>query len=135
MVKLRYLTILVTHYIKKFILRINTNDLELDERRDDGEENVMSRFIMDSIIYLLSGSLIETTYFMVINELDDFEGFNETGLSYVDVIYFTIVSFSTIGYGKIYPVTPFARFATTISLIVNITVMSTFVGKLIDFLF
>ena len=90
---------------------------------------------MDSIIYLLSGCLIESTYFMVINELEDFKGFNQEKLSYIEVMYFTIVSFSTIGYGKVHPISTFARFATTIALIINITVMSTFVGKLIDFLF
>jgi hypothetical protein len=56
-------------------------------------------------------------------------------MGYVSSIYYTIVSFSTIGFGDIYPNRWFTRFFVSLALIVNITVMSNFLGKLIEFLF
>ena len=100
--KLRYLTKLVTHYFKKFILRMQTDDLSVEEV-DEVEERVLNRFIMDSVIRFLSGILIEATYYIVVDELTDFRGYNRSRLTYVQASYFTIVSFSTIGYGDVYP--------------------------------
>ena len=94
---------------------------------------------MDSLIKFISSILIESTYFLVFDELTDFEGYYphtaEDRLDYLKASYFVIVSFSTIGYGDIYPLKSWTRLACILALVVNITVMSNFLGKLIDFLF
>ncbi len=84
---------------------MQTNDLSVEEV-DAGEERVLNKFIMESIIKFLSGILIEATYYIVIDELSDFQGYNKSRLNYLEAAYFTIVSFSTIGYGDIYPLLP-----------------------------
>jgi hypothetical protein len=45
------------------------------------------------------------------------------------------VSFSTIGYGDIYPAVWKTRLPAAVVLLINITVMSNFLGKFIEFLF
>ena len=81
---------------------MQTDDLSVEEV-DEVEERVLNRFIMDSVIRFLSGILIEATYYIVVDELTDFRGYNRSRLTYVQASYFTIVSFSTIGYGDVYP--------------------------------
>lgn len=56
-------------------------------------------------------------------------------MTYTTAIYYTIVTMSTIGYGDIYPVLWYTRMAQTVALIVNVTVMSNFLGKIIEFVF
>ncbi len=73
------------------------------------------------------------------DELCDFEGFTpynkEKRFDYVKASYFTIVSFSTIGYGDILANQTITRLAVCVALVVNITVMSNFLGKMVEFLF
>ncbi len=56
-------------------------------------------------------------------------------MGYVEAIYYTVVSVSTIGYGDIYPRITATRLAVSFALIINITVMSNFLGKFIELLF
>lgn len=106
--KLRYLTKLVSHYLKRFVLRIKSDDLSAYEKEDFDEEGELNKFIVDSVIKFLSGIIIESTYFIAFDELADFRGFtnNEVtiSMSYIDASYFTVVTFTTIGYGDIYPI-------------------------------
>jgi Ion channel len=46
-----------------------------------------------------------------------------------------IVSFSTIGFGDIFPVMGLSRISTCIMCVLNITVMSNFLGHFIEHLF
>lgn len=74
----------------------------------------MNRFIIESLIKFSSGILIESTYFLAFDEYANRVGFvpyfldpNQYGkMNYLRAIYYTIVSFSTIGYGDIYPIDP-----------------------------
>jgi hypothetical protein len=61
---------------------LQTDDLSVEEA-DAVEERVLNKFIMDSIIKFLSGILIEATYYIVIDELTDFKGYNKSHLTYV----------------------------------------------------
>ena len=69
---------------------------------------------MESLIKFSSGILIESTYFLAFDAYADHVGyapyFFDTAIygrmNYLRAIYYTIVSFSTIGYGDIYPVDP-----------------------------
>jgi hypothetical protein len=56
-------------------------------------------------------------------------------MGYVDAIYYTVVSISTIGYGDIFPTLTATRLAVSFALIINITIMSNFLGKFIELLF
>ena len=56
-------------------------------------------------------------------------------MNYLSAIYYTIVTFSTIGYGDIYPIVWKTRLTAAVAFLINITVMSNFLGKFIEFLF
>lgn len=56
-------------------------------------------------------------------------------MNYLSAIYYTIVTFSTIGYGDIYPIVWKTRLTAAMVFLINITVMSNFLGKFIEFLF
>jgi voltage-gated potassium channel Kch len=78
-------------------------------KNDFDEEGILQRFIVDSIIKFLSGVLIESTYFLTFDELSESKGYhpfakNNAIMTYVDAIYFSIVTVSTIGYGDIFPI-------------------------------
>lgn len=116
------------------------NDLLNEEAQVEfDEEGELNTFIVDSLVKFISSILIESTYFIVLNELCDFEGFYsftpEKKLDYLKASYYTIVSFSTIGYGDVYPLKTVSRLGVCIALVVNITVMSNFLGKMVEFLF
>jgi hypothetical protein len=88
---------------------MKSDDLIIEDMqsRDFDEEGQLNTFIIDYLIKFFSAILIESTYFLMIDELCDFSGFSpysrENRLDYVKAAYFTIVSFSTIGYGDILP--------------------------------
>jgi hypothetical protein len=116
------------------------NDMLNEESTVDfDEEGQLNTFIVDSLVKFISSILIESTYFILLNELCDFEGFStfspEKKLDYLKASYYTIVSFSTIGYGDIFPLKTASRLGVCIALVVNITVMSNFLGKMVEFLF
>ena len=140
--KLRYITKLVSHYLKSFVFNsmTRTNDLLNEEAQAEfDEEGQLNTFIVDSLVKFISSILIESTYFIVLNELCDFQGFSfftpQKKMDYLKASYYTIVSFSTIGYGDIFPIQHVSRLGVCIALVVNITVMSNFLGKMVEFLF
>jgi hypothetical protein len=53
-------------------------------------------------------------------------------LDYIDISYFVVVSFSTIGYGDIYPIKVASRLVVAVLLVINITIMSNFLSELIE---
>lgn len=63
------------------------------------------------MINFASGIIIESTYFLSFNEYMDFKGWYPSSIDPADSfdlptsMYYTIVTFSTIGYGELYPVT------------------------------
>jgi hypothetical protein len=73
---------------------------------------------MESLIKFSSGILIESTYFLAFDTYADHAGFNPYfsdpenygKMTYLRAIYYTIVSFSTIGYGDIYPIEKVPKF-------------------------
>ena len=91
------------------------------------------------MIDLLNGIFIEATIILAVNNYKHYDGyypFDSRGdLEYITASYFIIVSFSTIGYGDIYPKDWFSRLIQIILLINNITVMSSFLGKFTDLLY
>lgn len=105
---------LVTNNLKKFVLRFKEDDMQATGGTDFDEEGELNRFIMESLIKFSSGILIESTYFLAFDDYADHVGYNpyfsdpETygKMNYLRAIYYTIVSFSTIGYGDIYPIDP-----------------------------
>ena len=73
----------------------------------------MNSFIYDSFIKFCGGITIESSLILMIDKMLDYNGFspfnsppdNPKKLDYLAAGYFVVVSFSTIGYGDIYPIT------------------------------
>jgi len=59
-------------------------------------------------------------YYMI--GIDDPEAFSES-MSRLDALYFTLTTFSTVGFGDITSVSPEARTVTTIQMVVNLLVL------------
>lgn len=135
--KLRYLINLVFTNLKKFLFKTQNDEVSAEP---DHDHNELNKFILDSLIKFSSGIFIESTYFLAFDRYVDYQGYHpfqstSQKMNYLTAIYFAIVSFSTLGYGDMYPIHPLTRFSQAVILIVNITVMSNFLGKLIEFLF
>ena len=54
---------------------------------------------------------------------------------YIASAYFVIVSFSTIGYGDIFPTDWFSRMFQDLLIVINITVMSSFLSNFTNLLY
>ena len=73
-------------------------------------------FITTILLYFTRGGLRDNTH-------------PERDLSFIDVLYFTVISVTTVGYGDIVPVTPGARLVNAILLTpIRILVLVAFVG-------
>jgi len=110
--KLRYLSKLLTHYVKKYILQLKTDDLTMEDVIERDEEGEMNQFIFESLIKFGGGITIESSAILMIDKMLGYNGFfpfnnppdYPNKMDYVNSAYFVIVSFSTIGYGDIFPI-------------------------------
>lgn len=72
------------------------------------EEEEMNRFILEQLINFTGGILVETSLLLALNRSLSFQGFVVNDeiqqMDYVRASYFVVISFSTIGYGDVYPI-------------------------------
>lgn len=134
--KIRRQIYLAKSYFRKFIMK-KEEDLVFQDKSYDNNDQ-LKQFIVSSLIDLVNGIFIEATIILSVNSFRNFEGYSpftsKGELEYISAAYFIIVSFSTIGYGDIYPKDWFARLIQVILLVNNITVMSSFLGKFTELL-
>jgi hypothetical protein len=79
------------------------------ERDEEGE---MNQFIFESLIKFGGGITIESSAILMFDKMLGYEGFYPFNnppeypdkMDYLNSAYFVIVSFSTIGYGDIFPI-------------------------------
>jgi voltage-gated potassium channel len=69
-------------------------------------------------LYLI---LFAATYFLM--AADDPANFNVDGLTRTDTLYFTVTTFSTVGYGDISPASQAARVIVMVQMILNLIVL------------
>ena len=85
------------------------------------------------MVDLINGIFIEATIILAVNKAWNYESFHPfqsaQDIDYIKCGYYLIVCFSTIGYGDIYPIHWFSRMVMVMLLLINITVMSNFLGK------
>lgn len=108
------------------------------------DEDGLDTFLIDSIINFISGIFFESAILLALDEVLDYEGFvsqylfiiqkayTYDRLDYIGIAYFVVVSFSTIGYGEIYPIKTTSRLIVAALLVINITIMSNFLSQLIE---
>lgn len=65
--------------------------------------------------------LFASAYFVM--ELDDPANFDVAGLTKVDALYFTVTTFSSVGFGDISPASQAARILVTVQMILNLLVL------------
>lgn len=96
---------------------------------------------MNELVGFMGGILLEASFLLALDKSLDYQGFypyvgdSEQKFDYLASAYFVIVSFSTIGYGDIHPDVRLIRFVMVVVIIINITVMSNFLGRLIEHIF
>lgn len=101
----------------------------------------MNKFIIEELVNFASGILVETSFILALDRTLGYTAIYpyhiEGGekMDYIRAAYFVIISFSTIGYGDIFPVDRIARLVMCFLLVINITVMSSFLGNLIAQIF
>jgi voltage-gated potassium channel len=54
------------------------------------------------------------------------------GWSWIDALYFTVVTLTTIGYGDLHPTTPISKIFTIIFIFVGLGIISTFIVLLAE---
>ncbi|MET0829183.1 MAG: potassium channel family protein [Microbacterium sp.] len=69
-------------------------------------------------LYLI---LFAATYYLL--STDDPANFSADGLSRIDTLYFTVTTFSTVGYGDISPASEAARLLVSVQMILNLLVL------------
>jgi len=69
-------------------------------------------------LYLI---LFAATYFLL--SVDDPANFSVDGLTRTDTLYFTVTTFSTVGYGDIFAASQGARVLVTVQMILNLLVL------------
>lgn len=104
--KLRHITKLFGYYIDRYLMNLKTDDLAIEENFID-EEGEMSKFIVNEMVGFMGGILFESSLLLALDKSLDFNGFypynKDVKFDYLASAYFVIVSFSTIGYGDIFP--------------------------------
>lgn len=75
------------------------------------EESELQTIVLESVIKYIAGIMIQSTFFLAMDQYSDNLGYKsiyavyntQDPMSYVEAAYLVIVSFSTIGYGDIFP--------------------------------
>ena len=56
----------------------------------------------------------------------------EEGWSYIDSLYFAVITLSTVGYGEIYPTTPASKLFTIFFILFGVGIIFAFFAQLAD---
>ena len=98
----------------------------------------MDRFLVEQLINFFGGLLVESSLILAMDRSLDYKAFHPHSLAgqprfdYLKAAYFVVSTFSTVGYGDIYPIKRVARVFMIMILVVNIIVMSNYIGNLIS---
>jgi Ion channel len=105
--KLRYVSRLFKQYIEKFIARLKSDDLIIENNNLD-EEGEMNRFILNELAGFAGGILFESSLLLALDASLNYNAFAlrnvPMNFDYVNSAYFVIISFSTVGFGDIVPI-------------------------------
>ena len=95
------------------------------------ERRVTSNVVAASLcVYILIGFLW-AFFYMVLNEYEPCVSFREDDLSRRDLVYFSFVTLTTLGYGDITPLSPYAKAAAMVEAIVGQIYLIVIVARLV----
>lgn len=73
--KLRYISRIFTHYVKKYIFQLKTEELTMEDIIEKDEEGEMNQFIYESLVKFSGGITIQSSLILAIDKILDFHGY------------------------------------------------------------
>jgi hypothetical protein len=100
-----------------------------------GPEHSLMRGIFDHFLraYIFAAIAFSVIQLWIINNLDPkaFYYANSSSNTFLDFIYFNIVTFATVGYGDIYPVSAFAKMICIVEILFSVLIFAVVVSLII----
>ena len=124
--------------IKNFLVEVKKSIYPDDYETEDVMKEV-TYFVLNNIINVISALFVQATLFLSLDYWFDMQGYSKQRspyeFEYISSFYFSIINLTTIGYGDIFPITVTTRLVQIAILLLNISVVSMFLGRLSDLLY